>query len=270
MKSAINATTWRAYARWTESQFDWKQFVRDAAEAGYEGVELGGTEETLGKPRACRNFVSDQGLEIAAFAANVTYNPWPPNTDAYRASMRYAAELGVSTIMSCGGFLPNPRRTTHAFDYDMFADNLGCAVAFAESLGLTVAFHPHRGCIVETIDEAAEMVTRLPELCFCIDTGHLEACGEDALAFVKAFHDRIAYTHIKDYAWEHDSFIELGHGDGGLDIAACVRELVHGGYEGWLAIELDKKFDKLRSDVRTPLESARMNRHYLVTNGLVQ
>ncbi len=270
MRIAINAVTWSGYARFAGQHFDWREFVRDAASAGYDGVELGGTEQTLGKPRDCRTFVNDQGLAMAAFAANVTYNPWLPNTREYRAAMRFAARLGVSTLMCCGGFLPNRRRTTYAFDYDMFAENLGRAMAFARDLGLTIAYHPHQGCIVETISEAGEMVKRLPTIRFCLDTAHLEACGVDANAFVRRLHDRIAYVHVKDYSWKRDSFVELGRGDGKLDVAECIGELARRGYDGWLTVELDKKFDRCRGKVRTPLQSARINRRYLVSNRFVQ
>jgi inosose dehydratase len=262
MKTAVNGTVWGGYAKFTGAAYDWKQFVREAAEAGYEGVEIGGSEKSLGKPAECRAFVESCGLEIAAFSANVTYNPWPPNTESYRQSLRYAAELGVTTIMTCGGFIPNQRRNTYPFDYDMFAGNLGRAMEYAERRGLTIAYHPHRGSVVETIREAAEMVRRLPTLKFCIDIAHLEASGENALAFIERFHRRIIYTHIKDYSWKRDSFIELGKGDGKLDPAACVRRLARHGYDGWLALELDKKYP-VKGKVLTPLESARMCRRYL-------
>ncbi len=43
MKVAINPCTWGGYATFKGVPFDWQQFVRDAAQAGYAGVEFGGT-----------------------------------------------------------------------------------------------------------------------------------------------------------------------------------------------------------------------------------
>jgi inosose dehydratase len=260
MKAAINACTWGGYAKFRGEAYDWRRFVREAAEAGYEGVELGGTRDTLGEPDACRKLVERNGLQIVSFAASVTYNPWKPNTEQYRASIDYAAALGVPILMTCGGFIPNQRRNTYAFDYDTFAGNLGAAMRYAERHGLTLAFHPHRGCVVETVAEMKEMVKRLPDLTVCVDIAHLEASGEDALRFIRTFGNRIITTHIKDYSWKKDSFVELGQGDGKLDVAACIRALRRAGYDDWLVVELDKKFtDK----DRTPLESAKMCRRYL-------
>ena len=107
------------------------------------------------------------------------------------------------------------------------------------------------------------MVKRLPRLKFCVDIAHSEAAGDDALAFIRRFGKRIITTHIKDYSWKYDSFVELGRGDGRLDVAACVKGLARAGYDGWLTVELDKRFERLPGKVRTPLESAKMCRRYL-------
>ncbi len=170
--------------------------------------------------------------------------------------------MEVPIIMCCGGFIPNQRRNTYDFDYDMFADNLGRAIRFAEKLGLTLAFHPHRGCVVETIEETQQMIKRLPELKLTADIAHLEASGANAMEFCRQFGDRIVYTHIKDYHWKKDSFVELGKGDGNLDVADCVRILDEAGYEGWLTVELDKRHDRF-TNPPTPLESSRLSRRYL-------
>jgi inosose dehydratase len=267
MRTAVNGTVWGSLSKALGKTYGWQDIVREAAAAGYEGVELGGNEKSLGKPADCLAFVREQGLDIAAFFAGVTYNPWKPNTEQYREAMRYAAELGVTTITVCGGFMPNQRRNTYSFDYDMFAGNLGAAMRYAERLGLEVAFHPHRGCVVETIGEALQMVKRLPRLKFCIDTAHLEACNEDALKFIRLFGKRITATHIKDYSWKQDSFVEPGKGDGKLSVSSCVKLLQKQGYQGWYTIELDRKWDGVKR-VPQPLDVARNCRRYLRTCGV--
>ncbi len=261
MKTAINTCTWGGYTKFLGRKLKAADFLRDAAEAGYDGVEIGGGEEFLGTPKECRKRVESLGLEIAAYSASVTYNPYRPNTVRYEKAMRYAAELGVELLMVCGGFNPTPRRTMYPFDYDMFAGNLGRAMKYAKKLGLTIAFHPHRGCVVETIRETGEMVKRLPDMKICVDIAHLEASGEDAAKFIRTFKKKIVYTHVKDYHWKNDTFIELGKGDGKLDVADCVGELRKTKYDGWLTVELDKKWSG--KNPRTPLRSARMCRQYL-------
>jgi sugar phosphate isomerase/epimerase len=263
LRTAITPAIWNGYARFTKKKFKLEQFLDDAAAAEFVGVEIGPGLK-LGKPDTCRRNIESRGLQISAFQSNVTYNPWPPNTEEYHKAVHYASELGVSYLVVCGGFLPNQRRTTYGFDYDMYAGNLGDAIEYARKLGVTVAFHPHRGCIVETIAEAKEMLKRLPKMKFCLDVAHLEASGEDAVQFIRTFRKQIAYAHMKDYTWKLDSFVELGRGDGKLNIASCVKELKRDGYDGWLAVELDKTF--AGENPRTPLESAKMCRRYLRRN----
>lgn len=260
MKTAINSSTWVAHAEYLKTPFRADRFFSEAALAGYAGVEVGGGEVFLGKPAACLKLAQTHDLEICAYATSLTYNPWKPNTEQFQADVRYAAALGVQTLMVCGGFIPAPRRNTYPFDYDMFADNLGRGMSFAKRLGCAIAFHPHRGCIVETLREAQELVKRLPDLQFCVDTAHLYAAGDDALRFCKVLGKKISATHLKDYSWKQNRFTELGQGDGKLDVAACVAALGQRGYNGWLTVELDKTFTPKD---RAPLASAKLSRKFL-------
>ncbi|MBD3244052.1 MAG: TIM barrel protein [Chitinivibrionales bacterium] len=262
MRTSINGTVWSSLSKATGQEYPWRDRVRHAAEAGYDGIEMGGTEKSLGKAADVRAFIEDNGLQISSWAASVTYNPYKPNTDQYRESLRYAAEIGAKIVTVCGGFIPNQRRNTYPFDYDMFAGNLGKALAYAHKLGLEIAFHPHRGCVVETVAEARQMAKRLPDLKFCIDTAHLEASGEDAMKFITAFSKRIIATHIKDYSWKRDSFVEPGKGDGSLDVSACIAKLERAGYKGWYTIELDKHWDKFKQRP-TPVQVGRQCRKFL-------
>lgn len=258
MNVAINPCTWSGYAKFRGEQFDWKQFIRDAAATGYAGVEFGGQPMP---PKEARRFVEAQGLAICAYGLNVFYDPKWKGAKNYRTGIEYAAELGVRTLMTCGGFMGNNRRNTYAFDYDKFAENLGGAMAYAKKHGCEISFHNHRGCIVETIAETREMLKRLPDLKLCIDIAHLESSGEDTIKFIRAFRKQITHTHIKDYSWKKDTFIELGRGDGKLDVALAVRELAKNGYDGWLCVELDKKWEG--KNPIAPVPSARMCRTYL-------
>ena len=261
MKVAINSCTWGAYASFKKVPLTAEHFFTEAAVAGYAGVEIGGGEKFLGTPAACLALARRHGLEIAAYGTGVTYNPWKPNTIDYRADIDYAAELGVKTLMVCGGFMPVARRNTYGFDYDMFAGNLGALMKYAAKRGLVAAFHPHRGCIVETIEEAAQMVRRLKTISFCVDTAHLEGAGSDALKFIRTFGKRCVYAHVKDFRWDTGAFTELGKGKSKLNVAGCVKELQKIGATEWICVELDKNFSD--KDSRTPLQSAKISRKYL-------
>ena len=260
MKTAIHIGTWAGYAGKRQEPFDLGATLREIKNAGYDGVEVGGGERMLGQPADFLATVKAVGLEIAAYGTGVSYNPYPPNTADYQADMRYAAALGVKTIMVCGGFNYYNRRTQYAADYDLFGKNLGAAVKYAQKLGLEIAYHPHRGCIVETGDETALLLKRIPSLKLCIDTAHLEACGDDSIKFIRRFRRQIIHTHIKDYDVKKNVFTELGKGRSDLDVGTCLAELQKVGYPGWYCVELDETS-------RTPLESALISRRYLKKHG---
>jgi sugar phosphate isomerase/epimerase len=262
MKTSINGCVWGGYEDWKGVRLTADEFFAQVAEAGYDGIELGGGEKYLGTPKQCLERARRYGLEIGSYCTSVTYNPYPPNTRSYRQDMDYAADLGVKMLMVCGGFMPFGRRNTYGYDYDMFADNLGRAMSYAGRLGQTVAFHPHVGCIVETIAEAKEMVRRLPGFVLCVDTAHLARAGEDAVQFISTFRKRIVHAHIKDYSLKHNAFIELGKGDT-LAVAACVHELQKVGYDGWLCVELDRPKSEFERIGKTAVESAKICRRYL-------
>ncbi len=260
MKIASNACNWGGYAKAHDQQVDKKQFIKDVAAAGCTGIELGGLDGDFDSAADALTFVCDQGLDVAAYAAGVTYNPWQPNIEDYQKNISYAAELGVKHIMCCGGFPISPRRNTYDFDYDMFATSIGPMVAFAKDLGLEIAYHPHRGAICETKDETQKIIDRVPDLRLCVDIAHVAASGDDAVAFINHFAEKIVYTHIKDYDWEKDSFMELGEGDGKLNVAACLQALVNNGYTGWFGLELDRKWQE---GMPTPIESTQTSIAYI-------
>ena len=260
MKTSIHLLTWKGYASDQKTPFNLAQSLEEVRASGYEGIEVGGGEAILGKPGDFLKMTESFGLKIAACSTSVTYNPWLPNTKAYRADMRYAAELGVKIMMTCGGFNFRKRRNQYPADYDLFGQNLGAAIRFADKNGLQIAFHPHVGSIVETAAETALLLKRIPDLKFCVDTAHLEAAGDDAVKFIRRFGRKIIYTHIKDYDQRKNVFTELGRGNSRLDVGLCLDALRKTGYDGWLTVELDKTF-------RTPLKSARISRRYLKKHG---
>ncbi len=260
MKLAVNSCNWDCYAKAVGGLEDFEKFLSEAKEAGCDGVEVGGLDKVFASPAEAKRTIAGYGLEIAAYGAAVTYNPWPPNTEDYQRAIRFAAKLDVEVLMVCGGFLGNSRRNTNDSDYDIFAGSLAAAVKFAKEHGMRIAFHPHRGCICETKAETRKIIDRVPELELCADIAHLSACGDDAVAFIRHFADKIIHTHIKDYDGRADRFMELGKGDGNLDIPACIRALQDASFEGWLTIELDRAWDE---SLPTPLESTRISADYL-------
>ena len=264
MKTSVNACQWNSYASWKGTEKDWKTFVREAAEAGYEGVELAGHPDKLGPADEVVDFVKSLGLEISAFGGGMTVDYHEPARERNLSELKYMEQLGVDTKMVCGGFLGPPRRTVIDAEYVEFAEQLAWLCDEAEQHGVSVAFHPHRGSIVETGDELEKVLSRVPKLRICVDIAHLEACHQDAMDFIERFSEKIIYTHIKDFHWGTKSFMEMGQGDSKLDPGACVKLLIEKGYQGWMVAELDRRWEKTEGMAcPDPLTAAKVNREYL-------
>ena len=239
MKLAHHMMTWESWADSSKIELDFDAMLREIKAIGYEGVEIGGDEKSLGKPRDILQKFADHGLEIAAFGAGVTANPHPPNTEEYRRAMDYAAELDVKTIAVCGGFLPEPRRNTFEDEYELFAQNLRDARDYAAKNDQVLAFHPHRGCLVETIEETCRVWKYLPDLDLCVDTGHLATVRCDATELVNLAPARVRHVHIKDYDSVTRKFAEPGAGNVAIDFEQFLQNLNAHGYRDWIVVERD-------------------------------
>ncbi|WP_084965556.1 sugar phosphate isomerase/epimerase family protein [Thermoactinospora rubra] len=254
MRIAHHMFTWTSWHAQNDRPLDADAMLAAIKEAGYDGVELMNAAEHFGPASATAGRLAAHGLQAAAYASFVNARPGDPR--GYRADLDYAGELGITTIMVCGGWLAEPRRTTFEEDYAAFGESLAIAVADAEAHGQTIAFHPHTGCIVETHEEVERLLAHIPDLKLCIDTGHLTAVRSDPAKVAAAYPDKIVHTHLKDWSVKDGEFAELGMGDAGLDLAGYLRTLREIGYGGWYVVERD-------NPRVTPAESARIGRSYL-------
>ncbi|HEY3290947.1 MAG TPA: sugar phosphate isomerase/epimerase, partial [Anaerolineae bacterium] len=96
------------------------------------------------------------------------------------------------------------------------------------------------------------------KLTLCLDASHVALVGEDPVAHLRKYRDRIGYIHLKD--WTHGAFTEMGRGSIGIDFPAILHELETMNFTHWVVIE------QSRSDV-SPLRSAQVNAEYLRSIG---
>lgn len=184
---------------------------------------------------------------------------------AYREHAAFLRDMGGSVISTCevGGSLHfDPRRTPHEqtvipldeAGWRSLAAGLNAAGAIAQEHGLKLTYHHHGGTAIESaaeIDRLMELTDpRYVHLLF--DTGHAHYGGADPLAVLRKHYDRIAYIHLKDVRQvvldqaraERCDFVTCIRkgvftvpGDGALDFAPIVRELLDRGYSGWAMLE---------------------------------
>jgi inosose dehydratase len=146
--------------------------------------------------------------------------------------------------------------------------------------GLQTVFHPHADTHVEYADQMERLLADAePQVMMCLDTGHLACRHGDPVSFMRKWHTRTPYLHVKSvdgvirdrveaegipfaHAVAMDMFCELSRGV--VDFVAFRDVLSECDYRGWVIVEQDMypaPFDK-------PLPIAARNRTYLRDIGI--
>jgi len=175
----------------------------------------------------------DQGISIDACGV-VEFQNDEANA---RRIFEYAKTLGVIAI-SAG--------PTH--------EALPLMAKLTQEYGLPIAIHNHgpQDKQFGTSELIRQHLVPLPaSVGLCVDTGHFQRVGEDPLAAIEEFADRIHGIHLKDMVpgadgrWE-DAIV----GRGKLDLPALVKLLKKIGFAGYFSLEYE-------SDPQNPLPAMR-------------
>ena len=238
------------------------------AEAGWDGVEGIGISS------------SDDLIDMATLASRfglhlVNVGGHGPAIDAVKYNITLgndAAEVPGLGRSDWGG--DNPTET----DFEQAAQTLDEILDFCDQHNIKGFHHAHLGTMIETVEDAEQLMSAAPKLWLLFDTGHLLAAGSDPMqVFDKPIlRNRIGHVHLKNFhandpqSWNHRTqkfgeqgrFAELGAGNVGLDVEAVLSALAEVGYEGWVSAELDRPYPP-----RPPAEAAKVNRGYLASLG---
>ena len=169
---------------------------------------------------------------------------------AARNIFEYAKTLGVIAISAA---------PTH--------DALPLMVKLTEEYGIPIAIHNHGpgDKLYGTVELVRTHLADLPpSVGLCVDTGHFQRAGEDPLAVIDEFAERVNGVHLKDMVktgetndegqpvWE-DAII----GKGNLDLPALVRKLKEIGFDGYCSLEYESDPDNPIPAMQECLESLR-------------
>jgi sugar phosphate isomerase/epimerase len=242
-----------------------EKVFREVAEAGWEAVEAVSTrspDELVAMATLARRF----GLHLVNVNA-----PGGQPTDAIQYNITLgngAAEVPGRSRRDWGGDTPSDQ------DFERAARSLDEVLAFCDRHHIKGFHHAHLGTMIETVEDAERLLAAAPQLWLLFDTGHLLAAGSDPMQVFRSerLRKRIGHVHLKDChaddpaTWNHRTqrfgekarFAELGAGNLGLDVPAVLKGLEEVGFDGWVAVELDRPYPP-----RPPAEAARVNREYL-------
>jgi len=271
----------------------WQQVLKDCADAGYRGIELGPIGYMPEDPAILGEALAQNGLELIG---GVVFRPfhdpakWNEVWDAAQRTCKALVAHGAQHLVLIDSI--SPRRAPTAgrseaaeqmasAEWTAFRERIAQVARLgADEYGLTVGIHAHAAGFMDFEPELERLLDEVDPgiLKICFDTGHHSYAGFDPLAFMRRHVDRISYMHFKDIdpkvkvqvmangtgfyeACGQGIFCNLGQGD--VDFASVRQILLDAGFEGWCTVEQDCD---PTLDVR-PVEDARRNRDYLLSIG---
>ncbi len=252
--------------------------LREAREAGYEGIELG--RKFPRRAAELRPILARHGLALVSgwYGSRLLERAVKDELAAADGHLTLLAEMGSSVMVFAEvtgavherrGIPLSRRPTLGAGDWRAFGDALTEVAEHLAARGVRLAYHHHMGTVVETEAEIERLMAVTGEAVgLLLDTGHLTYAGADVLAVARRHARRVFHVHCKDVrpavlaeARRRDlNFLDAVvagaftvPGDGCVDFAGLMRVLRSAGYAGWLVVEAEQD-----PAVAHPLTYARM------------
>jgi len=271
----------------------WQTVLKQCAEAGYKGIELGPVGFMPEDPAELSEALDENGLHIiggVVFRAFHDLSQWDNVMDGAVRTCKALAAHGAKHLVLIDSISPRRAPTAGRADeaeqmdqaeWSAFRDRIATVAKIgAEEYGLTVGMHAHAAGFIDFEPELERLLDEVDEkiLKICFDTGHHSYAGFDPVAFMKRHIGRISYMHFKDIdpkvkaaaianrtgfydACGQGIFCNLGDGD--VDFPAVRQILLDAGFEGWCTVEQD--CDPLLDP--DPVGDAKANRAYLQSIG---
>ena len=231
-----------------------EQVVGAARRSGYEGIELRLLDGELLRPdldgearRRVRALCTDAGLPIVCVDTSVRIAQPDPAARAEQirvgqAFLELAAGWDAPLIRVFGG---PPEDLTEAEAIAAAAECLAPLADRARELGIAVALETHDAFASSA--SVAQVLRQVPGpgAGALWDTLHPYRVGESVAETLGRLRDRLLHIHVKDGQRPADGgpnweLTLLGAGDVPMrDILAALRAA---GYDGWLAVEWEKKW----------------------------
>ena len=162
-----------------------------------------------------------------------------------RAAIEAAHDAEIAIVNTLTG--PNlwERQALRQWDEAAWSRALGTlekACAHAEPLGVTVALEPCWGTLAADGAGARRALAAVP-CAVTFDPSHFVVSGDDPLALVAEWRERIVHVHLKDAfggpGEEGEDFIFCMLGEGKVPWPELVRALREGGYGGGWSVEFE-------------------------------
>ena len=245
-----------------------EQCVSEMALAGFTGSEVGNKYPK--DPEVLKKALSLRGVEIcnAWFSTFLISRPYEETEAEFEKHVAFLAAMGAKVVgvseqsYSIQGMEDQPVfEGKHEMDdreWDLLCQGLNRLGRLSkEKYGVALTFHHHMGTVVQSAAETERMMAGTdPEyVSLLFDSGHFAYCGEDPVAMVTKYADRIRHVHLKDIRpevvkkvrEERMSFlagVRAGAftipGDGCVAFDPIFKVLEDAGYEGYMVVEAEQ------------------------------
>lgn len=262
-----------------------EQCISEAALAGFEGTEIGNKYPK--DPAVLKKYMDIRKISIASawFSSFLTTAPYDDTAKDFIAHRDKLHALGAKVVVvseqghSIQGQMETPvfesKYIMNDDEWKLLCDGLNRLGALAAEKDMKLVYHHHMGTVVQTSEEIDRMMENTdPSLVYLLfDTGHLAYSGEDYLAVLKKYANRIKHVHLKDIRpdvvsevkADKKSFLQgvrMGAftvpGDGCIDFKPVFEILANAKYEGWMLVEAEQD-----PQIANPFEYAVKARKYI-------
>lgn len=263
-----------------------QQIVSEMALAGFTGCEIG--NKFPSDPQALKKALDLRGMRVASrwFSSFLLTQPYAQVEAEFSTQLDFLAAVGANRInvseqsYSIQGQMDVPvlrdrKYVMNEGEWTRLCEGLDRLGALAVSRGFRLCYHHHMGTVVQTAAETEYLMehTTPGRVWLCYDTGHFTFAGEDPMAVLKKYADRVGHVHLKDMrlpvvkqardeGWSFLQAVRNGAftvpGDGGVQFDEVFRVLAASGYQGWLLVEAEQ--DPAKAD---PLEYAMKARTFI-------
>ena len=265
-----------------------QQCVSEMALAGFTGSEVGHKYPT--DVKVLKHMLDVRGMTIASkwFSSFLVDKAYEEVEAEFIKELEYLSAVGATAINiseqsgSIQGMLDKrvlkDKRILNDEEWARLCEGLNKLGKLSlEKYGIRSCFHHHMGTVVQTVEETTRLMENTdPKYVFlCFDTGHFTFAGEDPVAMLGKFADRVGHVHLKNMrmpivekvkaedwsflkAVREGAFTVPGDPDGCVQFDDVFELLDKAGYEGWIMVEAEQ--DPAKAN---PFEYAKMARAYI-------
>jgi inosose dehydratase len=240
--------------------------LKDAAEIGYEGVELVRKFPRDGQKLSL--ILSSYQLRLVGgwHSGFLTERSVEEEWKAAADHVRLLKDCGSQVLVygECGlmaGTSPwdeplSKRPKLNPSELAAYGGKLSEFAIRLKEAGITLAYHYHLKMVVERAEEIDAFCEATSEdVGLLLDTGHAYAAGADYAEILRKFGSRVRHIHLKDVRrdvlararrgdWSFNSAVREGMftvpGDGEIDFTAIGEFIRAAGYRGWVVVEAEQ------------------------------